>query len=84
MSQNRVVNKLLYGSKTLEEQLACAQREYRLREKAYAKWVARGSMDAGKADHEMGCMAAIIDTLKDLIDRGGAQPSLFGDAGSGQ
>ena len=67
MSQNRVENNLLYGPKSLEEQLACARRQLYMRQRDYANLVAKDFLDMGVADDELGCMAAIVKTLEELV-----------------
>lgn len=49
---------------TLPDQIACARRELAMRRSAYPGWVRSGKMTQAKADHELACMAAIIDTLE--------------------
>lgn len=61
---------------TLTNQHAAAQRELALRESCYPRWVANGRMSKAKADHEIACMAAIVQTLGSLLQQQ-RQPDLF-------
>lgn len=45
---------------TAADKLACAERELKMRERVYPRWVAEGRMSAGKAAHEIECMKHII------------------------
>ena len=49
--------------KTLDEQIAAVKREIRMRESAYPRFVASRKMSQEKADHEIACMQAVLDTL---------------------
>jgi aconitase B len=51
---------------SLEEQVRCAERELEKRKKFYPKWVAERGMNQLKADHEIACMAAVVETLKNV------------------
>lgn len=44
---------------TETDKLECAERELKMRERVYPRWVADGKMSAGKAAHEIAAMAAI-------------------------
>jgi hypothetical protein len=48
---------------TAADKLACAERELKMRTRVYARWVDEGKMSAGKAAHEIACMAAIVQDL---------------------
>lgn len=50
----------------IDDQVAAAEREVRYRERAYARWVESGKMTQTKADHELRCMKAIVESLKGL------------------
>lgn len=52
------------GRFSIEEQIACIERELALRQLVYPKRVALAKMSQTKADHEIGCMRAVLDTLK--------------------
>ena len=56
---------------SLETQLYGARREFALRERCYPKWVAQGKMSGAKAAHELKVMAAIVETLKTLVEAKG-------------
>ena len=49
---------------TITEQIKCVEREIRMRERVYARWVGAGKMSAGKADYELRCMKAVLETLQ--------------------
>lgn len=51
---------------TLEQQIASVQREVRLREENYPKFVAEHRMRQDKADHEIAAMRAVLTTLKSI------------------
>ena len=61
---------------TIEQQLACVQREIKMRERVYPKWVGSGKMQAAKANYELQAMRAVAETLK------GLQPNLFNEPDS--
>lgn len=48
---------------TTADKLACAERELKIRTRVYERWVTEGIMSAGKAAHEIACMAAIVQDL---------------------
>lgn len=58
---------------TLEEQLACVEREIGLRLRVYPRWVASGKMRPASADKEIERMQAVRDTLKGLIAESAAK-----------
>jgi len=45
------------------DMITCAQRELALRQRVYPKWVREERMSRQKADHEIACMAAIVEQL---------------------
>lgn len=49
---------------TIAEQIACVEREIRMRESVYPRWVQAKRMSQSKADIELGCMRAVLETLK--------------------
>ena len=51
---------------SLHDQIACVEREIRMREKAYPHWVARGKMRQEAADRELLGMRAVLATLQGL------------------
>jgi hypothetical protein len=57
---------------TIEQQIACVKRELGQRHAVYRNLVQNGSMLQSKADHEIGCMEAVLETLQAQI-----QPSMF-------
>ncbi len=53
----------------LRDQLACAEREVRMRERVYPRRVAAKAMTQAQADRELRAMAAIVGTLRTLAER---------------
>lgn len=51
---------------SLDDQLACVQREIRMRERVYPRWTATGKMTAAHAERELAAMRAVLDTLAAL------------------
>lgn len=63
----------------LPQQIACVERELRMRRTAYPRWVAAGRMTAEKAAQETWQMQAVLDTLRGLAGTPTAvQPDLLG------
>jgi hypothetical protein len=58
--------------------LDCLDREIRLRERAYPRWVERGKMTAPKALEEVLLMRAVRATIAQLPAPPAVQPELFG------
>ena len=52
---------------TLEEQLACVEREVRLRKRVYPRLVAQGKMDQYQAARELRTMQDVLQTLQGLL-----------------
>lgn len=54
---------------TREEKRECVAREYRLRKRAYPRWVKLGRMSQEDADRELALMQAVLDDYseKDLF-----------------
>lgn len=50
----------------LQDQLACLEREIRLRREVYPRWVQTGRMKQATADEELRRMTAVHGTVKDL------------------
>lgn len=48
---------------SLEEQIACVEREIALRERLYPRWVVDGKMSQASADREIALMKAVRGTL---------------------
>jgi hypothetical protein len=42
------------------DKLACVERELKMRQRVYERWVEDGKMSAGKAAHEIACMEEIV------------------------
>lgn len=51
---------------TLEDQIKCAEREVRMRERVYPRWVDQHKMTQANADREIATMKAIVRTLTSL------------------
>ena len=56
---------------SIEEKISCIARELAFREKVYTKNVEAGEMKKEDAEHQIGCMKAILMDYKDQ------QPNLF-------
>lgn len=52
------------------EQLACVERELKLRKRAYPRWVRDGRMPQSSADREIRTMEAVAETLRPLASGG--------------
>lgn len=46
------------------DKLECAERELKLRQRVYERWVDEGKLSAGKAAHEIAAMAAIVEDYR--------------------
>ena len=51
---------------SIEEQIASVEREVRMRESAYPRWVEQRRMTVKTAEHEIACMQAVLTTLRRL------------------
>lgn len=51
---------------SLDEQIACVEREIRMRCRVYSRAVAEKHMTQAKADHELRCMRGVLDSLQSL------------------
>lgn len=51
---------------SLQEQIACVQREIGMRERVYPRWVEAKRMSQEKADKEIAAMKAVLETLRGL------------------
>ena len=61
---------------TIKDQIAEVERELRMREHAYPRWVSTGSLTQEKATRQLLCMRAVLDTLR--AREGGAGASIMG------
>jgi hypothetical protein len=52
----------------LAQQIACVEREIKMRESSYPRWVQAGKMTQAKADAELLAMRAVLATLKGKHD----------------
>ena len=71
------------GDFSLEEMKACVEREIRMRERVYPRWVQNGKMSQNKADTEIACMKAVLRRLSSISSPTprAAQTELAFDAG---
>lgn len=53
---------------TAAEKLACAEREAKMRERAYPRWVEAGRMSQSTADREIATMRAIAADYRAQVD----------------
>lgn len=51
---------------SLEDQIVCVQREIRMRERNYPKWVENGRMTQAQSDKQLGTMRDVLETLKKI------------------
>ncbi len=51
---------------TITDEIRCIEREIKLRENFYPRWINAGRMTEGKADHEIRCMKAILERLHEV------------------
>lgn len=51
---------------SLEQQIACVEREIAMRERVYPRRVQDKKLLQVKADYELACMRAVLTTLKSL------------------
>jgi len=49
---------------TYAEQIAEVERELRIRERTYARWILQGKISAGNAEKQQAGMRAVLETLK--------------------
>lgn len=56
---------------TIDEQIACVERELGMREHVYANRVLERRMTQKTADKELAHMRAVLETLKNLKAQGG-------------
>lgn len=49
---------------SLQEQIACVKREIAFRERVYPRWVVDRKMSQNRADTELGCMRAVLESLQ--------------------
>ena len=57
---------------TLQDQIGCARREIKMRERVYADRISRQIMTQEFADHEISVMKAVLETLEQLAHPGDA------------
>ena len=60
---------------TMQDQIGCARREIKMRERVYPDRVSRGLMDQEFADHEISVMKAVLETLEQLDAPTAGSPS---------
>ena len=54
------------ASVPISEQIACVERELRMRHRAYPRWVNDGRMTQAKATAEIAAMEGVLATLRAL------------------
>lgn len=65
---------------TLAQQAAAVEREVRMRQRLYPRWVEGGRMRQAEADAGIAVMEAASATLRRLADAEAAKRDLFGGA----
>lgn len=53
----------------IDDQIACVEREIALRSRVYPRWIADKRLTQVKADREMACMNAVLETLRHEKER---------------
>ncbi len=61
----------------IADQIACVERELRMRARVYPGWIAAGRMTREKADAETRAMEAVLMTLRSLAPPQPQQGSLL-------
>ena len=59
----------------IAEQIACVEREIKMRQSVYPRWVSHGRMSYVTSQREIAAMQAVLETLRKLE----ADQSLFPD-----
>jgi hypothetical protein len=59
------------------QKIKCVKREIEFGKKLYPRWIKNNNMTQEKADHEIGCMASVLDTLESLKRLEDARQELF-------
>jgi hypothetical protein len=54
---------MLFGP-SIDDQIACVEREIAMRRRAYPRWIADRRMSQAKAQHELDAMCAVLATLQ--------------------
>ena len=49
------------------EKLHCVERELKMRQRVYPRWVQIGRMSSAQAEHELACMAAIVEDYDKIV-----------------
>lgn len=62
---------------TIQQQIKSAERELAMRESVYPNLIRRGKMRPDIAEHEIGCMTAIVETLKRVANAESNQKELL-------
>lgn len=63
---------------SLEQQIACVERELGLRRKVYPVWIEKKKMKEDKATYEIDAMEAVLNTLNDLAIHKSSSPRTEG------
>ena len=59
----------------IEKQIACVERELRMRASVYPRWISLGKMSQARADSETADMEGVLKTLRAIRDA--RQPDLL-------
>jgi hypothetical protein len=62
---------------TTADKLACAQRELKMRNRVYPRWVEQDRMSAGKAAFEIAVMQAIVEDYGAAVEAEEAKERLL-------
>lgn len=65
------------SAKSIDDLVACAKRELRLRQRKYPEWVLAGRMKEQQSQHEIDCMQQIVETLEAMQPAKPEQGSLL-------
>jgi hypothetical protein len=53
---------------TAADKLKCAERELKMRQSVYPRWIDAGKLSAGRAAHELAAMAAIVEDYRKQVE----------------
>lgn len=54
---------------TAADKLACAERELKMRQRVYPRWIEAGKLSLGKATHEIAAMEAIVADYRAAMEK---------------
>jgi hypothetical protein len=61
----------------IADQIACVEREIKMRERVYPRWIDTGKMSAAKAAQELERMKAVLETLRERQRLSANEKGLF-------